>query len=139
MSALTDLFTNIANAIRDKSGETTEISAAQFPAKISGLPAGAVTGTITASTTKSIVIPGAKGKKHICVVLSTVQSSVNYNVLAQIADDGTNYGVYIYAAENAAVMGPPFRPNLWVPSTGTLTCIDAVDEAYIGRYNWIAW
>ena len=139
MSALTDLFTNIANAIRDKSGEAVEIPAAQFPTKISGLPAGAVTGTVTASTTKSIVIPEAKGKKHICVVLSTVQSAVSYTVLAQIADDSTTYGVYVYAGDKASVVGTPFRPGLWVPSTGTLTAVDSEDEAYTGQYNWIAW
>ena len=139
MSTLTDLFTNIANAIRDKSGESAEIPATQFPTKISGLPAGAVTGTVTVSTAKSMVIPEAIGKKHICVVLSTVQTSITYNVLAQIADDGTNYGVYVYAGDKAAVTGTPFRPGLWVPSTGTLTAVDVVDEAYNGQYNWIAW
>ena len=41
MSQLTDLFTNIANAIRDKTGNSETISAANFPTAISNLPAGA--------------------------------------------------------------------------------------------------
>lgn len=41
MSQLTDLFTNIANAIRDKTGQSETISATNFPTAIANLPAGA--------------------------------------------------------------------------------------------------
>lgn len=40
MSQLTDLFTNIANAIRDKTGKSETISATNFPTAIANLPAG---------------------------------------------------------------------------------------------------
>ena len=140
MSALTDLFTSIANAIRNKSGETAEIPAAQFPTKISGLPAGAVTGTITASKAKSMVISGAIGKKHICVVNSPAENAITFRVLAQIAEDGSTNGVYVYNASSKPIIkNSGFSPGLWVASTGTITAVGASDETYNKQYNWIAW
>lgn len=140
MSALTDLFTSIANAIRDKSGETAEIPAAQFPTKISGLPAGAVTGTITASNAKSMVISGAIGKRHICVVSSSAQNAVTFRILAQIAEDGSTNGVYVYNASSKPIVKTADLPSgSWVSSTGTLTAATGGDEHYTGKYNWIAW
>lgn len=140
MSALTDLFTSIANAIRDKGGETAEIAAAQFPDKISGLPAGAVTGTITASNAKSMVISGAIGKQHICVVSSTAANAVTFRILAQIAEDGSTNGVYIYNASSKPIIQTADLPSgLWVSSTGTITSATGSDEKYTGKYNWIAW
>lgn len=40
MSQLTDLFSNIANAIREKTGDTETIPAFNFPTAITNLPAG---------------------------------------------------------------------------------------------------
>ena len=140
MSALTDLFTSIANAIRDKSGETAEIPAAQFPTKISGLPAGAVTGTITASNAKSMVISGAIGKQHICVVSSSANYAITFRVLAQTAEDGSVDGVYIYNASSKPIVQTADLPSgLWVSSTGTITAATEGDEYYTGKYKWIAW
>lgn len=40
MSALTDLFTSIANAIREKTGNSDSIQASQFPTAIANISAG---------------------------------------------------------------------------------------------------
>lgn len=40
MSALTDLFTAIANAIRTKTGSSAQIVASNFPTEIANIPSG---------------------------------------------------------------------------------------------------
>lgn len=46
MSALTDLFTNIANAIRAKTGSQETIVASDFPTEIANIPSGGVGGDL---------------------------------------------------------------------------------------------
>ena len=94
--ALTDLFTNIANAIREKDGTTDSIIANDFPTKILGIPSGSsinfATGTFTVAedvritwseySTEYYAIPhGLNEVPNICVVwadYSTVNPDTKY-------------------------------------------------------------
>lgn len=56
MSQLTELFTNIANAIRSKTGESEQMQASNFPTSISNIPVGPSyigQSTVTADSTQT--------------------------------------------------------------------------------------
>lgn len=56
MSQLTELFTNIANAIRSKTGESEQIQASNFPTSISNIPVGSTyigRSAVTAGSTQT--------------------------------------------------------------------------------------
>lgn len=69
MSALTDLFTGIANAIRGKTGETGVIAASEFATAIAGLPAGAVSGE-KKGLGNSTYFADCVGKENIMVTIA---------------------------------------------------------------------
>lgn len=73
MSQLTDLFSNIATAIRSKSGDSAQIPAANFASAIAQLPtASYVTQTIKASGTQAYVttldFTNLAGKKNFVLI-----------------------------------------------------------------------
>ena len=73
MSQLTDLFSNIATAIRSKSGDSAQIPAANFASAIAQLPtASYVTQTIKAAGSKAYVttldFPNLAGKKNFVLI-----------------------------------------------------------------------
>ena len=65
MSQLTDLFTNIANAIRAKTGQSGTISANSFPTAIANLPAGAEFHTGTPNNGSAYMYDWLKNRTHI--------------------------------------------------------------------------
>ena len=74
MSQLTDLFNNIANAIRAKTGNSAAIAAAEFPQAIAGIEAPApvyVWGYISApknyTPQSEVTIPALIGKKNAII------------------------------------------------------------------------
>ena len=72
MSSLTDLFSNIANAIREKTGSSETIQASGFPAAIATIPTGS-TVTITQYTVandgdKFVVPEELRGSTNILAV-----------------------------------------------------------------------
>ena len=73
MSQLTDLFSNIATAIRSKSGDSAQIPAANFASAIAQLPtASYVTQTINATGSNAYVttldFPNLAGKKNFVLI-----------------------------------------------------------------------
>lgn len=73
MSQLTDLFSNIAAAIRSKSGDSAQIPATNFASAIAGLPtASYVTQTINATGStayvKTLSFPNLAGKKNFVLI-----------------------------------------------------------------------
>ncbi len=68
MSALTDLFGQIADAIRAKSGSTAQIQASAFPSEIANIASGADVGFYK-STAGSIVCDNLIGKTYYAVLI----------------------------------------------------------------------
>lgn len=64
MSELTTLFTNIANAIRSKTGDASAIPATNFSSAINGIAAAQIK-EITSGGSASITVPGISGKSFM--------------------------------------------------------------------------
>lgn len=91
MSALTDLFTNIANAIRSKTGSSASIVASDFPTEIANIPTGGNI-EIDYSNQKSMASSAPSYEKYISklkVDASNLTSLAGffYRSLLEIADD----------------------------------------------------
>lgn len=133
MSQLTDLFSNIANAIRGKTGNADTISAADFPTAISNIPAtNMISGTITAKQTNNLVIPDAIGKENCIAVLMGPVEVVDF--MCTWANSVNGRCGNIYNNKRAASSA-----NLsWHSENGTF----ALSGSYVFRpsnYFWIAW
>lgn len=64
MSELTTLFTNVANAIRAKTGDTSAIPATNFSSAINSIPSAQIK-EITSGGSRSITVPGISGKSFM--------------------------------------------------------------------------
>lgn len=108
MSQLTDLFSNIATAIRSKSGDSAQIPAANFASAIAQLPtASYVTQTITATSSTSAFVtalnfPNLAGKKNFVLICGT-GFDTSYNPLASGANGSANVCVLIDGICNFAI------------------------------------
>lgn len=65
MSELTTLFTNIANAIRSKTGNTSAIPATNFSSAINSIPSAQIKEITTSGGSTSITVPGISGKSFM--------------------------------------------------------------------------
>ena len=135
MSALTDLFTNIANAIRAKSGDATSISAIDFPTAISNIPSGAtvVTGSVTGYN--SLSIPAAIGKTNCIVVNKGTYALTTENITGggHIEGIGDVEGITFRSGTN-------FQSNkyawTWDSETGTMSLPHVISYQ---EFVYIAW
>lgn len=128
------MFSNIASAIRAKTGNTAQISAANFPSAIANIPEGATvaTGSI-AATNKSVTIPQAVGKENIALIQygsstqTTMILSCYYTPSFQRLQykDGSNIGT---SADSLT----------WNSAAGKLTS-GHYKPSFSGNYNYIAW
>ena len=135
MSALTDLFANIANAIRAKTGDTATISAANFPNAINNIPSGAtvVTGTVRGGTT--LTIPNAIGKAN-CVILNQGSDALtNTNITGGGHIDGISLIRTIDFKSNTAYTCS-FTMCTWNSADGIMTVGTPVGTQ---TYLYIAW
>lgn len=144
MSQLTDLFNNIANAIRAKTGNSAAIAAAEFPQAIAGIEAPApvyVQGYISSpknyTLQREITIPALIGKKNAIIqgysggysggitskcLIYLDGYSQQITKLGQIwisLRQGTNGDLYTTEKTNAIS---------WNPETGTMTISPEQDE-----------
>lgn len=133
MSQLTDLFTNIANAIREKGGTSEQIAASAFAAQILDLPAGAnvtIEEVTTTYSAKSIVVPNGVGKDY-CAILRTGQYTPDTFTLLFCTNIGNTNGVggyRCYTSQPAtSIVGQlvsKFTSSAgmkWDKTTGTMT------------------
>ena len=73
MSQLTELFTNIANSIRNVSGETGQIAANEFPTKIAAIGSETVVFDYTPSGTGTTqIVTQAIGKDNVMIFLKNL-------------------------------------------------------------------
>ena len=90
MSELTTLFTNVANAIRAKTGDTSAIPATNFSSAINSIPSAQIKEITTSGGSTSITVPGISGKSF--VFTATAQKEGNGMLLyGYSSGDGFTY------------------------------------------------
>ena len=134
MSELTALFSNIASAIRAKTGNTAQISAANFPSAIAGIPEGATvaTGSITASA-KSVTIPQAVGKENVALIQAG--SSTQTTIILSCYYTPSSQRLQYKDGSNIKTSADSLT---WNSAAGTLTS-GHYKPTFSGSYNYIAW
>lgn len=135
MSALTDLFANIANAIRAKTGDTATISAANFPTAIANIQTGAsvVTGTVRGGTT--LTIPDAIGKANCIILNQGTDALTNVNITGGGHIDVISLIRTITFKSNTAYESS-YTMCTWDSATGIMTIGTTVGTQ---TYLYIAW
>jgi hypothetical protein len=141
MSVLTDLFSNIAAAIREKDGTTEPIPAANFPARIGAIPAGSG----LAKSELSITLSAATGLSptlyvnKVSVMPMTIEwgdgtSTTNSTQATSIPITHTyaNYGNYVITLEDTTTYGFGGGTNA-TPIFGTGTYKNALTACVIGE------
>lgn len=129
MSALTDLFTNIANAIRAKSGDTAAIPATQFATAISELDGGAhvvnnYNGLVSyGSTPATFNVPQAIGCNNLIIVgRGNTQNPNNYNqyyiIKGIIILDGSGFAYTSRITESGTKISDGLLAVTWNSTTG---------------------
>ena len=135
MSALTDLFSSIASAIRTKSGSSATITAANFPTAIANIPTGAVTGTWSnANQTRAmnITCTNAAGKQHCVIVFNGAFAPL----LACLYTSNIDNDVYYSDKNGAHKLG---SAPTWNSNTGVMSLPNS-QYPFMGReYRWYAW
>lgn len=134
MSELTSLFSNIASAIRAKTGNTAQISAANFPSAIANIPEGTTvaTGSI-AATAKSVTIPQAVGKENIALIQvgNTTQTTLILSCYYTPSSQHLQY-------KDSSNIKTSADSLTWNSAAGTLTS-GHYKPTFNGNYNYIAW
>lgn len=128
MSALTDLFTEIANAIRGKTGGSAAISATNFASAITALPSGAVSGTKSGIAT-STYFADCVGKDNIMVCIAYAGPGLSEELSCASVVGGQGYR-QICGKTTADASAS------WDKSTGTL---DVGDTSGTSSYRYVAW
>lgn len=137
MSQLTDLFSDIANAIRAKNGSSETIQASNFAATIAALPA-LKTGTFYPNSDykQEIDITDAIGFSNLAFL---VEEKNNYQIsgskmLCGAIIGGVAVGCRCYNSANIYNDATP----TWTAETGKLTIGNSY--TFVNRgYRWVAW
>lgn len=138
---LTEVFSGIATAIRDKDGSSTPIPAEEFAARIAAIPSGSavVTGTFTGdgSTARPVTttISGAVGKQNIVIIPDLVSYTDNLSIISLAAFDGTHISCGYLNNHNR----PDILEFTWSSDTGTLSWNDTSIFNSGIRYRYFAW
>lgn len=138
MSVLTDLFSQIADAIRAKAGTTESIAASQFPTKIaeiSAAPAVIKTVKLSGSYQNDALV----GKTYVvCFMTQSSQkapNSITENITIDYATENLHLDVMQYAAADNTLNLRDFYITI-DPATGTLSGLPANTKTF---YTIIAW
>ena len=138
MSQLTDLFSNIANAIRSKSGDTAQIPAANFASAIAELPtASYVTQTITATSSTSAFVaalnfPNLAGKKNFVLICGNGFNTTT-NPLASGVSGSANVCVLIDGICNFAIT---YNSDVQENSNWNLNKLAISESGVISGMSW---
>lgn len=128
MSALTDLFTDIANAIRGKTGGSAAIAATNFASEIAALPSGAVSGT-KSGIGQSTYFADCVGKDNIMVCIAYAGPGLSGELSCASVIGGQGYR---QICGNTTADASP----TWDKDTGILYTGDASSSR---TYRYVAW
>ena len=135
MSQLTTLFSNIATAIRSKTGETGQIPAANFPAAISNISGATFGHTSITGGGQTLRIPALVGKNNVCVAFmgaSGATSGLCCLNFAVSVSEGYNRAFLIAGSDYTDYEGT------WNAATGTYT-VGNPRKFLSGNYVYIGW
>ena len=143
-TSLASLFTDIADAIRGKTGGTAALVADDFPTAIAGIPAGlTLASPLTArrSSATAIAFSSLQGKpEFFAVVVAGGAIQLTSSALRTLAViyDGTNVrGVYFYRGSSSAVAynTTTYFSYTWDADTNTLT-VETSNSSYEFHSNY---
>lgn len=127
MAVLTDLFTQIANAIREKTGDTATIQASQFATAIANIPSGSEVVVIKNaqmnSATRSITNSQLVGKNNFVIMPNVLADNLTSPLCgagAKLQADSTSFYTSISATTKP-------RINYRVNSTAAYPTIDSAN------------
>ena len=140
MSALTDLFGQIADAIRAKSGSTAQIQASAFPTEIANL-SGISAGFYSASNTRTLVCDNLIGKTYYAILCyENLTNKTDSRVIC-----GTNYresptiGTTVQLLVSGSIMSAGLGRITFDNNTGTLTLNGAAYFKNTDKFLVIGW
>ena len=128
MAVLTDLFTQIANAIREKTGDTANIQASQFATAIANIPSGSTMVHKTLSRSNNTISDSDLiGKTNFLVIAAVQSDSQDLPMLAwgyRLEGESASHRCYILGKSsstiNYATTGTSGTPS-FDSATGTIT------------------
>ena len=131
MSALTDLFSSIAESIRGKSGSSAQIAAVNFPSAINNLAVAKVI-SIPGNDSNTVQSNSLIGATQFSLTITVPSGYAGRNVVAGIVYDGT------------AITGTAFSSNgqiyKLIPTfnaeTGTIT---VSGYNFIRNFTYVVW
>lgn len=136
MSQLTTLFSNIATAIRSKTGETGQIPAANFPAAISNISGATFGHTSITGGGRTLTIPALVGKNNVCVAFMGAGGETSGLCCLNFAvsvSEGYNSAFLIAGSEYTA-----YAQGTWNAATGTYT-VGNPRKFLSGIYAYVGW
>ena len=126
-TTLTSLFSDIADAIRAKTGGSAQLVADDFPTAIAAIPSCTVaTASATAGGSRSISFSGLAARPKLWAVIATgdVNNTQSYYYATSAVWDGNSVRALALArpGTNTAMIGDKYESN-WTQSfnNGTLT------------------
>ena len=143
-TSLASLFSDIADAIRAKTGGTAALVADDFPTAIAGIPAGlTLASPLTAkrSSATAIAFSSLQGKPEFFAVVvaggSIQLTSSGYRTLAVIYDGTDVRGVYFYRGSSSAIgyNSTTDFSYTWNAGTSTLT-VSTSNSSYVFHNNY---
>lgn len=129
MSELTTLFTNIANAIRTKTGESNQIAANQFPTNILNLPSGMSTPLALTSTANQDEL---KNLTRFLLVKSSGFRITTETFILWIYYDNGSWLIGDTMNRSYRVETPPSGNLTYDPNTGTVSHSPSWTITWIG-------
>lgn len=115
---LVNLFTNIANAIRQKDGTTDSIVASDFPSKIAAIPTGGgelKTGTVTGNGTRTLSIQIEDNADDVIMFDIYKTSGASASAVFSVHFDANNQSAIVSNSSSAATYN---TANLSVSRSG---------------------
>ena len=145
-TSLASLFTDIADAIRGKTGGTAALVADDFPTAIAGIPTGlTLASPLTAkrSSATAIAFSSLQGKPEFFAVVAagnSIQLTSNGGRILVVIYDGTDVrGVYFYRGSSSSI-GYTVTQNFsytWDAGTNTLTVtVSNTSTEFHSNYNY---
>lgn len=138
-TVLDGMFTDIANAIREKSGETAQYTPSEMPAAIAGIPAGSVVtrGTVNGTGARQYVDTGLNTVTYFFLFPASTRPDNKTGALGFLYDGVANERWRIYNSDQlmkantnhisfsggTAILGYPSTSNSLLISGATYTWI----------------